>query len=75
MVATKGKYRSSFVGFAPAKNPRLIVAVTIDEPSGSYYGGTVAGPVFRGIMAGGLKLMGVKPTYVPAEATTQTAKR
>lgn len=71
----EGKYRSSFVGFAPAKNPRLIVAVTIDEPSGSYYGGTVAGPVFRGIMAGGLKLMGVKPTYVPAEATTQTAKR
>ena len=56
-------YRASFVGFAPARNPRLIVAVTIDEPrKNGYYGGTVAGPVFRGVMAGGLKLLGVEPT-------------
>ncbi|XXQ67537.1 peptidoglycan D,D-transpeptidase FtsI family protein [Neisseriaceae bacterium B1] len=59
----EGKYRASFVGFAPALNPRLIVAVSIDEPSGNgFYGGTVAGPVFRGVMSGGLKLLGVKPT-------------
>ena len=71
------KYRASFVGFAPAKNPRLIVAVTIDEPrTRSYYGGTVAGPVFRNVMAGGLKHLGVKPTYaVTEEQTRHTAKR
>lgn len=63
----EGKYRSSFVGFAPAKNPRLIVAVTIDEPQNAYYGGTVAGPVFREIMGGGLKLLGVKPTHLTPE--------
>ena len=41
------KYVSSFVGFAPASEPRLIVAVMIDEPSaGQYYGGAVAAPVF-----------------------------
>lgn len=63
-----GKYRASFVGFAPAKNPRLIVAVSIDEPSGNgYYGGTVAGPAFREIMAGSLQILGVKPTYLTAE--------
>lgn len=62
-----GKYRASFVGFAPAANPRLIVAVTIDEPDGSIYGGTVAGPVFREVMAGSLKILGVKPTKALAE--------
>lgn len=71
----EGKYVASFVGFAPAKNPRLIVAVSIDEPVGSYYGGTVAGPVFRGIMEGGLKLLNVAPTYVNADKTVQTAQR
>ncbi|ULJ67828.1 peptidoglycan D,D-transpeptidase FtsI family protein [Wielerella bovis] len=64
----EGKYRASFVGFAPAKNPRLIVAITIDEPSGNgYYGGTVAGPAFSKIMGGSLKILGVKPTYLTAE--------
>ncbi|MDO4434561.1 MAG: penicillin-binding protein 2 [Alysiella sp.] len=60
----EGKYTASFVGFAPAEAPRLIVAVSIDEPSGKgFYGGTVAGPVFREVMSGGLKLLGVKPTH------------
>lgn len=71
----EGKYVASFVGFAPAKNPRLIVAVSIDEPVGSYYGGTVAGPVFQGIMEGGLKLLNVAPTYVNADKNVQTAQR
>ena len=58
------RYRASFVGFAPAQNPRLIVAVTIDDPRGKgYYGGAVAGPVFRGVMAGGLKVLNVRPTH------------
>ena len=45
------RYVSSFVGFAPASNPRLVVAVMIDEPgNGEYYGGQVAAPVFSKVM-------------------------
>lgn len=56
-------YRSSFVGFAPASNPRLIVAVSVDEPqTQGYYGSTVAAPAFKTVMQGGLKLLGVEPT-------------
>src|SRR5438045_9073964 len=56
------KYVSSFVGFAPASSPRLIVAVMIDEPSdGQYYGGAVAAPVFAKIMEGALRTLGVAP--------------
>jgi cell division protein FtsI (penicillin-binding protein 3) len=56
------KYISSFVGFAPASNPRLIVAVMIDEPSaGQHYGGAVAAPVFREVMAGTLRLLAIPP--------------
>jgi cell division protein FtsI/penicillin-binding protein 2 len=46
---SKTKFVASFVGFAPAKNPRLLVAVMVDEPKGDIYGGTVAGPAFRDI--------------------------
>ena len=56
------KYVASFVGFAPASDPRLIVAVMIDEPStGVYYGGDVAAPVFSRVMAGSLRTLGVAP--------------
>jgi len=56
------KYVASFVGFAPASDPRLIVAVMIDEPSGQqYYGGDVAAPVFAQVMAGALRALGVAP--------------
>ena len=56
------KYIASFVGFAPVSNPRLIIAVMIDEPSaGQYYGGTVAAPVFAKIMEGALRTLGVPP--------------
>lgn len=56
----KDKYVASFVGMAPASNPRFIVAVMIDEPSnGAYYGGTVAAPVFSNIMADTLRLFAV----------------
>jgi len=56
------KYVSSFVGFAPASRPRLIVAVMIDEPTaGQYYGGVVAAPVFGQVMAGALRLLAVAP--------------
>jgi cell division protein FtsI (penicillin-binding protein 3) len=68
------KYLSSFVGFAPASAPRLIVAVMIDEPSdGKYYGGVVAAPVFAQVMQGALRMMNVphdaplEPVELPGE--------
>ncbi len=58
----KNRYRSLFVGMAPMSAPRLIVAVMIDDPAGrAFYGGTVAGPVFSGVTAGALQLLGVPP--------------
>lgn len=60
------KYVSSFVGFAPASDPRLIVAVMIDEPSGGiYYGGTVAAPVFSKVMGSALRSLGIPPDDTP----------
>lgn len=57
------RHTATFVGFAPVKNPRVIVAVNIDEPSvNGYYGGVVAGPVFKEVMAGSLNILGVSPT-------------
>ncbi len=54
------RYVASFIGFAPASAPRVIVAVMIDEPSnGAYYGGAVAAPVFSQITAGALRMLGV----------------
>jgi cell division protein FtsI (penicillin-binding protein 3) len=59
------KYVASFVGLAPVSNPRLVVAVMIDEPSGGqYYGGSVAGPVFSSVMGAALRMLGV-PTDAP----------
>ncbi len=56
------RYVSSFVGFAPVSDPRLVVAVMIDEPgAGKYYGGEVAAPVFSQVMAGALRTLGVAP--------------
>ena len=55
-------YISSFVGLAPASDPRLVVAVMIDEPNGrEYYGGLVAAPVFSRVMAGALRFMALPP--------------
>jgi cell division protein FtsI (penicillin-binding protein 3) len=56
----KDKYVGSFVGMAPASNPRLIMAVMIDDPSsGEYYGGTVAAPVFSAVMADSLRMLSI----------------
>jgi len=59
------KYVASFVGFAPVTNPRLVVAVMLDEPSaGQYYGGVVAAPVFSSVTGSALRMLGV-PTDAP----------
>lgn len=56
------KYRGFFVGVAPIDNPRLVVAVMIDDPSnGKYYGGDVAAPVFSETVQQSLRMLGVQP--------------
>jgi cell division protein FtsI (penicillin-binding protein 3) len=71
-VYAADKYVSSFVGFAPASQPRVVIGVMIDEPrNGDYYGGTVAAPVFAQVMQGALRLLGVPndaPLLRPGEA-------
>ena len=56
------KYRSWFVGLSPISQPRIIVAVMVDEPSdGQYYGGQVAAPVFSEVVQQTLRTLGVSP--------------
>jgi cell division protein FtsI (penicillin-binding protein 3) len=56
----RDKYVGSFVGLAPASNPRLIMAVMVDEPTtGQYYGGTIAAPIFSSVMSEVLRLLAV----------------
>jgi len=57
----KGAYVSSFIGFAPLDEPRLVTLVVLDEPQGKHYGGTVAGPVFKALMTYALRELGVRP--------------
>jgi cell division protein FtsI (penicillin-binding protein 3) len=69
------KYVSSFVGFAPVSDPRLIVAVMIDEPSaGRHYGGDVAAPVFSAITGNALRTLGVSPDANMTVAQATPAK-
>ncbi|KFX68391.1 cell division protein [Pseudomonas taeanensis MS-3] len=75
-VGSKGyrenAYRSLFAGFAPAANPRIAIAVVIDEPSKSgYYGGLVSAPVFGKVMAGALRLMNIAPDNLPPPVESQ----
>ena len=59
---SKSKYVASFIGFAPASDPRLLTAVVVDEPqSGSIFGGTVAAPAFGQIMSFALPYLGIQP--------------
>lgn len=73
------KYVASFVGFAPASDPRIIVAVMVDEPTnGQYYGGDVAAPVFASVVANTLRSLNVAPDssvtdiIIPAEPTRES---
>lgn len=55
-------YVSLFAGFAPAKNPEIVMAVIVTDPRGEdYYGGRIAGPVFSSVMEGALRFRDVKP--------------
>jgi cell division protein FtsI (penicillin-binding protein 3) len=54
-------YVGSFVGFAPVDNPKLLIAIMIDDPHGQYFGGVVAAPVFSEIAGHSLHILGIKP--------------
>ncbi len=66
-----GKYTASFVGFAPANDPKVACLVVVDEPAGgSYYGGQVAAPAVGKILEDTLNYLGVEPQYTEEEKTT-----
>ncbi len=58
---SKTDFIASFIGFAPARNPRLLVAVMVDTPRGDIYGGTVAAPAFERIMEFALPYLKIPP--------------
>jgi len=58
---SKSRYIASFVGFAPADDPKLLCAVIVDEPQGAYYGGQVAAPAFGQIMGFALPYLRIAP--------------
>jgi cell division protein FtsI (penicillin-binding protein 3) len=65
-IAVDGKYSqteyvASFIGMVPANNPKLVVAVVIDQPQGDIYGGSVAGPVFQKIVGWAVPYFGINP--------------
>ncbi len=57
-----GDYISSFIGFAPADNPQVLVLMTVDEPQGIYYGGTIVAPAVANIMDNILPYLGIEKT-------------
>lgn len=57
------KYISSFMGFAPANNPQIVGIIMIDEPVGTYYGGTIAAPVMAEIYENILPYLGIEADY------------
>jgi cell division protein FtsI (penicillin-binding protein 3) len=60
-VYSKTDYVASFIGFAPSRNPRLLVSVMVDEPRGSIYGGEVAAPAFEKIASFALPYLKIPP--------------
>jgi membrane peptidoglycan carboxypeptidase len=75
---SRTKHIASFVGFAPATNPAVVIIVVIDEPAGAYHGGDVAAPVFRTIAEQILPDLGVAPDTdfkSPLELIAQAAQK
>jgi cell division protein FtsI/penicillin-binding protein 2 len=58
---SKSRYVASFVGFAPALRPKLLVSVMVDEPQGAIYGGEVAAPAFGEITSFALSYLKISP--------------
>ena len=61
------RYVSSFAGFGPASNPRLVCVVVINDPTGDeYYGGLVAAPLFSEVMTGAMRILNIPPDDYPS---------
>jgi len=70
------KYLSIFAGIVPASEPRMVMVVTVDEPSkGIYYGGEVAAPVFSSVMAGALRILDIAPDDIRTEMKYASVKK
>ncbi|MSS63036.1 peptidoglycan D,D-transpeptidase FtsI family protein [Velocimicrobium porci] len=69
---SSNKYISSFIGFAPADHPKIIALVLIDEPTGIYYGGTIAAPAVKELFDNVLPYIGIKPDPSIREKTKET---
>ncbi len=65
---SENRYIASFLGFAPADDPQVIALITIDEPEGIYYGGTIAAPVVAGIFDNILPYLGIEREEAAQEA-------
>ncbi|OGW90560.1 MAG: hypothetical protein A3D28_04400 [Omnitrophica bacterium RIFCSPHIGHO2_02_FULL_63_14] len=77
-ILPDGKYShsdfiASFVGFVPYDRPKLVIAVSVDEPRPVYYGGEVAAPVFSRVAAGVLAYWRINETRIPAEVLPRAA--
>lgn len=69
---TEKQYDAIFAGFAPASRPRLAMAVVVRKPrQGGFYGGVVAAPVFRNVMAGALRLLDISPDKIQRQLNRQ----
>jgi cell division protein FtsI (penicillin-binding protein 3) len=64
---------ASFAGFVPAESPRLSIIVSIDDPQGDHFGGTVAAPLFSQVAAEALRALGVPPSGSSATSATASA--
>ena len=73
-VYSHNRFMSSFVGFAPAEDPKLAIVVVVDEPRGYYYGGVVAAPVFRDVVAQVLPYLEQRPAPDPGVMTVAFTK-
>ena len=61
-----GRYVASFIGMVPASSPRLVILVSVDEPQGAIWGGSVAAPAFAQIAAYDLQYLEVPPDGITA---------
>lgn len=64
-----GKYVGSFIGYLPAENPQVLICVSLDEPSGAIYGGTVAAPTFSKLAAFSVSHLKIPPSTAGNESS------
>ena len=68
-------YTASFIGFAPADKPKYVISVTIQDPKGAHYGGSLGGPVFKEVMTFVLQSEHVAPTGTKLEPVALNASQ